>query len=371
MRLAAFALTAKAYELAKTFQRSLDNPMTVYVSAKVAPPTVAAETGAGIKTFAKLEEAVAETFTAYDGLVFIMAAGIVVRTIAPLLQDKLQDPAVVVFDERGQHGISLLSGHIGGANVLTQQLCQAVGASPVITTATDVNQCQAPDALAAKLCLRPWPKVRIRTLNSAVLEGQEVCWRIDKTLPHSVFYKRQLEQAGQTAELCVTSQCLQFCAEEKDRPWAVILSEPNLPALPELPQNVLCLTPRRLIAGVGCRRGTPAALVMGALDMACRMIGRDRSFIDALASTVVKRHEAGILFAADSLARPVHFYDHAQLQAMIARYQLEESDFVKENIGIGNVCEAAAYCCVGEAGGRLALRKTKFEKVTVALVWEK
>ena len=101
------------------------------------------------------------------------------------------------------------------------------------------------------------------------------------------------------------------------------------------------------------------------------MIGRDRSFIDALASTVVKRHEAGILFAADSLARPVHFYDHAQLQAMIARYQLEESDFVKENIGIGNVCEAAAYCCVGEAGGRLALRKTKFEKVTVALVWEK
>ena len=81
--------------------------------------------------------------------------------------------------------------------------------------------------------------------------------------------------------------------------------------------------------------------------------------------------QIGILFAADSLARPVHFYDHAQLQAMIARYQLEESDFVKENIGIGNVCEAAAYCCVGEAGGRLALRKTKFEKVTVALVWEK
>ena len=371
MRLAAFALTAKAYELAKTFKRSLDNPMTVYVSAKVVPKMADEDMPEGIKTFAKLDAIVREAFIAYDGLVFIMATGIVVRTIAPLLQDKLQDPAVVVFDERGQHGISLLSGHIGGANVLTQQLCQAVGASPVITTATDVNQCQAPDALAAKLSLRPWPKVRIRTLNSAVLEGQKVCWRIDRTLPHSVFYKRQLEQAGQTAELCVTSQCLQFSDDEQEKPWAVILSEQNLPALPELPANVLCLTPRRLIAGVGCRRGTPAALVMGALDMACRMIGRDRSFIDVLASSVVKHHEAGILFAADSLARPVHFYDHEQLQAMIARYQLEVSDFVQENIGIGNVCEAAAYCCAGESGGRLALRKTKFEKVTVALVWEK
>ncbi|SFT82931.1 cobalt-precorrin 5A hydrolase [Selenomonas sp. GACV-9] len=369
MRLAAFALTPKAYELAKTFQRSLDNPMTVYVSEKVVP--VVARPAAEIKTFAKLADVVAPAFAAYDGLVFIMAAGIVVRTIAPFLQDKLKDPAIVVFDERGQHGISLLSGHIGGANVLTQQLCQAVGAAPVITTATDVNQCQAPDALAAKLCLRPWPKVRIRTLNTAVLEGQPVHWRIDKTLPHSVFYKRQLEQAGQTAELCVTSQCLQFTAEEKDEHWVVIISEPDLPALPDLPANVLCLTPRRLIAGVGCRRGTPAALVMGALDMACRMIGRDRSFIDGLASTVVKSHEAGIVFAADSLARPIHFYDHEEMQAMIDKYQLEESDFVKENIGIGNVCEAAAYCCVGEQGGRLALRKTKFEKVTVALVWEK
>ena len=310
-------------------------------------------------------------FAEADALVFCCAAGIAVRAIAPWVKSKKTDPAVLVVDETARFVVSLLSGHIGGANDLAAGLAADLGALPVITTATDVNQCQAPDALAAKLCLRPWPKVRIRTLNSAVLEGQEVCWRIDQTLPHSVFYKRQLEQAGQTAELCVTSQCLQFCAEEKDRPWAVILSEPNLPALPDLPQNVLCLTPRRLIAGVGCRRGTPAALVMGALDMACRMIGRDRSFIDALASTVVKRHEAGSLFAADSLARPVHFYDHAQLQAMIARYQLEESDFVKENIGIGNVGEAAAYCCVGEAGGRLALRKTKFEKVTVALVWEK
>ena len=81
--------------------------------------------------------------------------------------------------------------------------------------------------------------------------------------------------------------------------------------------------------------------------------------MDVLASTSVKSHEAGILFTADSLARPVRFYEKAELDQTIAKYQLEASPFVKEPIG------------VGERGGRMALRKTKFEKVTVALLWEK
>ena len=98
-----------------------------------------------------------------------------------------------------------------------------------------------------------------------------------------------------------------------------------------------------VIAGVGCRKGTPAALVMSALDAACRMIGRDRSFIDELASTIVKKHEPGIVYAGDSLVRPVKFYENDKMQQMIEHHQLHESDFVKKRIGIGNVCEAAAY----------------------------
>ena len=234
-----------------------------------------------------------------------------------------------------------------------------------------MNGCLAPDVLAQRLALRPWPKVRIKTLNSALLAGKSVHWRIDRTLPHSVFYKRVLEEAGQQVDFCVSSQLLVVMPEQEQQLEAVIIAEQELPTLPNLPANMLCMSPRRLIAGVGCRRGTPAALVMQALDMACRMIGRDRSFIDVLASTAVKRHEAGILYAGDSLVRPVKFYTNEEMQVQIAQHQLEESAFVTETIGIGNVCEAAAYCCAGERGGRLALRKTKFEKVTVALLWEK
>lgn len=367
MRLACFVVTAQALSLAQSLQRSLDEPLDLYVLEKYLPTSA----DSGLRGFAKLSVAVKDCFSAYDGLIFIMSTGIVVRTIAPFIQDKLTDPAVVVFDEQGQHGISLLSGHVGSANELTRELCQAIGASPVITTATDSVGIIAPDTLATRLALRPWPKVRIKTVNSAVLGGAKIHWRIDKTLPHSVYYKRKLEQEGQWVDLCITSQLLAVLPEEREQIEVVIMAESNLPQLGDLPENILCLTPRRLIAGVGCRRGTPAALVMLALDTACRMIGRDRSFIDVLASTVVKKHEAGILFAGDNLVRPVYFYDNDAMKASIAKYNLSESDFVKQTIGIGNVAEAAAYTCAGERGGRLALRKTKFEKVTVALLWEK
>lgn len=370
MRLACFALTEKAYVLALTFQRCLEEPVTIFVAAKAV-----AKAGKipqeGTRRFTKLRDAVKEAFPAYDGLIFIMAAGIVVRTIAPLIKTKLEDPAVVVFDECGQYGISLLSGHVGGANRLAQQLCQAVGAVPVITTATDVNHHIAPDALAARLNLRPWPKAQIQILNSAVLQGGKIYWRVDQTLPHGEFFKQQLGQSGQCVEFCPKNELLQVLPKEREQLTVVILAENGLPELSALPANMLCLTPRRLIAGVGCRRGTPAALVMAALDAACRMIGRDSSFLDALASTTVKRQEAGLLCAAELLGCPIYFYENDPMLRTIRDLQLEESPFVRKTIGIGNVCEAAAYCCAGEKGGRLALRKTKFEKVTVALVWEK
>ena len=101
------------------------------------------------------------------------------------------------------------------------------------------------------------------------------------------------------------------------------------------------------------------------------MIGREPSAIDLFASTTVKRSEAGLLAAAATLGREIRFYPNEDLTAMIERYGLTESDFVRQTIGVGNVSEAAALCAAGEAGGRMALGKTAFEKVTVALLWEK
>ena len=89
--------------------------------------------------FEKLSVTLADKFRQYSGHIFIMSTGIVVRVIAPLIHSKIQDPAVVVMDDLGKHAISLLSGHLGGANELTRKVSQIIGANPVISTATDIK----------------------------------------------------------------------------------------------------------------------------------------------------------------------------------------------------------------------------------------
>ena len=98
-----------------------------------------------------LKEFIPQIFDKYDYLVFIMATGIVVRTIAPLVMSKFSDPAILVMDEKGNNIISLLSGHMGGANEMTLYMSDLLNSHPVITTATDVNKKSSLDMIAKKL----------------------------------------------------------------------------------------------------------------------------------------------------------------------------------------------------------------------------
>ena len=138
---AIWAITPNGVNLAKKIAIGLSD-VDIFVSDKL--------TGAERKssTFRSLSETLAKTFYQYTGHIFIMSTGIVVRVIAPLIRSKTQDPAIVVIDDQGNHAISLLSGHLGGANALTIKVAELIGAKPVITTATDVNRIVAIDVLA-------------------------------------------------------------------------------------------------------------------------------------------------------------------------------------------------------------------------------
>ena len=265
------------------------------------------------KDFDKLADLVAEIFGTFDGLIFVCAAGIVVRMIAPHIVSKLSDPAVLVVDERGQNVISLLSGHIGRANELTLEIASALEANPVITTATDVEGKISIDAIAARLGLSPEPKEAIKAINSAILRGEEI-----------------FVTAGDVR---------------------------------------LNLLPQNLIAGVGCRRGTPSLKIFEAIQRACTMIHQPIERVKLIASADAKRNEAGLLALADVMGVSIKFFSPAQLQEKIDRFKLAESKFVTRMVGVGNVCEAAPLCCV--EGARFALPKTAFKGVTVALLWER
>ena len=132
--------------------------------------------------FDSLKHHIGQIFKDYDQVLCIMALGIVVRMIAPYIEHKSKDPAIVVMDEAGHHVISLLSGHLGGANEWTQSISLAIDADPVITTATDVNGLPAPDVVARHEHLLVDDFQTLVDVNSAVVAGETVNYYIDNTL---------------------------------------------------------------------------------------------------------------------------------------------------------------------------------------------
>ena len=353
MRCAVFAATVRGAQSAMRLKNELSADTVDIFLKNGREPEIPA------KRFARLAIAVAEAFRQYDALIFFMATGIAVRMIAPHLKGKLTDPAVLVADEQGRHVISLLSGHVGGGNALTKRVAACLGAEPIITTATDVNALLAPDALAAELGLRPMPKPMIQVMNDALLDGQTLSYAVDEKMARRDFFERALSAKG------IPFACMSASDAMAAKDLTVFLTDDD--SLRS--ERLLCLVPRRLIAGMGCRRDVSKDALKEALSEACARIGQELSAVSVVASASVKKDEAGLLALASELGVEARFFESEELQKKIEAYGLEESPFVRRQIGVGNVCEAAALCCVRQ--GRIALAKTKWEKATVALVWEK
>lgn len=301
-----------------------------------------------------LSTLVADIFPHYEGFVFIMAAGIVVRVIAPYIQDKRIDPAVVVMDENGKHAISLLSGHIGGANELAELIGVTIGAEPVITTATDVGNKPAVDVLAVKLGRSIQPFAELKSMNARIVNDEQVRFFIDKTLPNQEFYDKTAKKLGVLLE-----DIDQLAAAEYDA--AVLITDQFIP----LNKPHLYVRSMALAVGIGCRRGTSSIDILAAVTEACYTIGYAIHNIAVIGSTVVKQDEAGLLAVIQQLAVPGQFFINEELQECIDKYQLDVSSFVQKQIGVGNVCAAAAILA-GQTN-KLLLPKTKYKNVTVAI----
>ena len=348
MKLAVISVTRKGAELAERIAPLLGPGVDVYAKS-------GRKLSGSHRTYDSLSQLVAEIFSLYDGLVFIMATGIVVRVIAAQVQDKRCDPAVVVLDDGGNYAISLLSGHIGGANELTRLVSHAAQAVPIITTATDVAGLPAADVLAVKLDLAIEPFSSLKTINAAIVNGDRVLFLIDKELAD---HERYIALAARQAVALVDSSELVY-SDKYDA--AVVITDKEF----TIHKPHLYLRPHSLALGIGCRRNTTSAEILSAINQACRTIGRSSSSVAVIGSTVVKADEQGLLAVAEQLCVPVKFFTNEQLEQCINQYELSLSDFVNEKIGVGNVCEPAAM--LAGRNNKLILPKTKYPKVTVAV----
>ncbi len=311
--------------------------------------------------FDSLKNHIEQIFRDYDQVLCIMALGIVVRMIAPYIEHKSKDPAIVVMDEAGHHAISLLSGHLGGANEWTQAISLAIDADPVITTATDVNGLPAPDVLARHEHLMVDDFQTLINVNSAIVGGKQVDYYIDSGLVDAEHLKDAAQQhignhgvvnLVTVEELIDSVNGLNFCVVITDK---VIHEHPNQ----------LILRPRTYTVGIGCRRDTSKELILDAIHSSLAEHQLSPKSIVTAASVIVKQDEVGLLEAVKELGWPIEFYTQDEMAPLIEEQKLSESTFVKGTIGVGNVCETTAL--LAARSRTLIQHKTVYPKTTIAI----
>ena len=305
--------------------------------------------------FERLAEAVADQFDQYTGHIFIMATGIVVRVLAPLVQHKTKDPAVVVVDDLGKHAISLLAGHIGGANALTHEIACILKADPVITTATDINDVPAIDVIAVENgCWIENPEA-IKAVNMALLEKKPIAVYDPANL-----LRDMLDTVKFEAHFNFINDIQYFLqlTEIKNKSYVYIAEN-----IIELPSHVLILRPPILVAGIGCNRGTDVDEIYNHLMEVLKVSRLASTSLKHLASIDVKHDEGGLIAVAERLKLPLKFYTNEQLNQ--ANGVQNPSSVVEQYVGVESVCEAAAI--LASQNGRLIVPKQSTKNVTVAI----
>ncbi len=282
-------------------------------------------------------------FAETDALIFIMASGIAVRMIAPFLAGKDADPAVLVMDDQGKWVIPLLSGHLGGANHLAQEISERTGAQAVVTTATDGKGLTAVDMLAVK---NNWiiPNLdAAKRATAALLDGEPISMASWGPMPENL-------PAGYVR------------AEDahEDKGWRIVVT----PYSCQPGEKEVWLIPKCITLGVGCRKDIAFEAVYGLVERSLQELGIDQRAVSRIASIDLKAKEPALLRLSEHLKVPLVTFS-AEALAVIAP-QFQQSEFVRNTTGVGAVSEPAG--CMASRG-RCLLPKQAGNGVTLS-IWE-
>ncbi len=335
---AIYALTAQGAALGRRLAGALGGELFT-------PERLAGRVDA--RAFGSLADLVSETFGRFRRHVFITACGVAVRVLAPHLRGKDKDPAVVALDAGGEFVVSLLSGHVGGANDLARTVAGLTGGRAVITTATDTAGAPAVDVMAVDAGMAVDNKAAVKHVNAALAEGRRVqifdpCGLLNPDAPGQA---RFFEWTASPEMMDANRP--QVRVDWREGP---------------IPEKAVVLRPRVLAAGVGCRRGTEAREIVALLRGVFAQRGLALSSLACLASIDVKRDEPGLLEAARELDAPLRFFTKSELGAVAVP---NPSETVRKRMGVDGVCEAAAMLAAGTT--RLLAAKHKSKRATAAV----
>ena len=266
----------------------------------------------------------------YDTFLFITASGIAVRTIAPFIKSKDKDPAVLTMDEEGNFIISLLSGHLGGANEAAKILGEITGAIPVISTASDVSGKIAVDTIAMKINGKLESLESAKKVTSLIVTGKEV----DIKVPENM---------------------------ENENPQGVILisNRKNIEIAKIIPQNI--------VVGIGCKKNKEAEKIIDAVKNSFEKLNLCEESIRIFATADIKENEAGIIGTAEYFGKELKIISREDIQKIENNF--ETSQFVKKSIGVGAVSAPCAFI-EGKGKGKFLAEKLKYEGITISIFEE-
>lgn len=332
--------------------------------------TVKAETFADIRM--SLRKYTEQHFYEKDAMIFVGAAGIAVRAIAPWVRSKETDPAVLCVDEAGRFVIPLLSGHLGGANDLAMLAAEILGAVPVITTATDLRQAFAVDVFAKKNQLTILNLKTAKGISAAILRGERVGLFSELTILGDMPPELSPEEPQQYNIVIAdgTGERGKALLRKAEETWTWRLqygtgeseacneetagkTTRGEAAQEEAAQeegsgedSLLVLAARRAVLGLGCRRGASNRQVREAAETALREAKVSFLELSGIATIDRKRDEPALVDLAARWRLPLLTYSAEELENVSGTYS--NSDFVRQTVGIDNVCERAAVLALTE-----------------------
>lgn len=296
--------------------------------------------------FEKIAVAIRRNFNRFDGHIVIAAAGVAVRSIAPLIGSKASDPAVVVVDQEGRFAISLLSGHLGGANALAERVAEVLGGLAVITTATDSAEKPSIEMIARDIGCEIENLKALSRISLDVLENRPV-----PVYDPGDWLKPALAQWNDS---------FIFLKEKPNHDSFDKLIWVGYRAM-DIPEGWLVIRPPCLAVGLGCNRGTDAAELEELLSRVFVEFGLSKESIAELASIDAKADEQGLLRLSERLKKPLRFFSRDELKRVKAP---NPSRMVEKHMGVESVCEASAIMAAGN--GRLIVTKRKSKNATMA-----
>ena len=295
-------------------------------------------------------EKIVELFKNSNALICLFSLGAVIRLIAPHLKDKKTDPAVIVIDDKTNFVISVLSGHIGGANELTREIAEKLGSLPVITTAADVNKTIAVDLVGREFNWKIDDDSTVTKISAHMVNEEPIGIFQDagkknwyKELPKNVtIYEnlQDLKKSNSKAHLIISDKIIDD----------------------ELSKESVIYRPPSLVIGIGLHWDTTKETIKEGLEFCLEKFKLSSKSIAKLVSIKKPQDVQGLIELGEEMGIPVEYVNREDLAEISAP---NPSETVREFEGTASVSEAAA---IKVSGGELIVEKQKFPpNLTIAI----